>query len=333
MARQNIVDNYSKWVPGTRKGLYESYFLRGCAREKTLAFWIKYTVFCPAKRPGDAEGELWAIFFDGESGRNVAVKEVYPISQCTFGSDRFDVEVGDAALSDGVAAGRCMSGGNSISWDLSYPVVGRSSHFLPDWAYRAPFPKAKALSPYPDVTWTGSLVVNDEEVDVTGWKGSENHNWGVKHTDEYAWGQCNSFDGMEDTYAEMASARLKIGPIWTPYFTIFVLHYKGTDILFNSPSAIRKAHVEFPSRFEWKFRADNGRYSAEARLHASKETFAGLSYRNPPGGDHACLNSKIAACEIRLFEGGRLVDTLKTDHTAAFEVLTDETDHGVEILV
>ena len=131
----------------------------------------------------------------------------------------------------------------------------------------------------------------------------------------------------------MASARLKIGPFWTPYFTIFVLHYKGTDILFNSPSAIRKAHVEFPDRFDWRFRADNGRYGAEARLHAPKETFAGLSYRNPPGGNHACLNSKIAACEIRLFEAGRLVDTLKTDHTAAFEVLTDDTDHGVEILV
>ena len=40
--------------------------------------------------------------------------------------------------------------------------------------------------------------------------------------------------------------------------------------------------------------------------------FVGLTYFNPPGGSHTCLNSKIAACEITLERPGkapRLVDT------------------------
>jgi hypothetical protein len=64
-----------------------------------------------------------------------------------------------------------------------------------------------------------------------------------------------------------------------------------------------------------------------------KETFAGLRYRNPPGGEHACLNSKISSCEIRLLRDHREVDILRSTYTTAFELLTDDPDHGIAILI
>jgi len=208
-----------------------------------------------------------------------------------------------------------------------------SLHFLPEWAYRGRFPKAKGLSPCPDVTWEGSLKVNGREFDVTGWRGSQNHNWGTRHTDQYAWAQSNVFEGSPDTFMEMMSARLKIGPVWTPYISFLVLQHRGRRILFHSACSLFRARVRFPAPFEWHLFVDNGKEQARCRVAGRKETFAGLRYRNPPGGEHACLNSKISSSEIVLFRDGRQIETLKSNYNTAFEILTDETGHGVPMLV
>jgi hypothetical protein len=62
-----------------------------------------------------------------------------------------------------------------------------------------------------------------------------------------------------------------------------------------------------------------------------------LNYRNPPGGIKQCLNSKLAACELTLMHKRTgqtsVTETFTTRHRAAFEILTDDRDHGVPILV
>ena len=68
-----------------------------------------------------------------------------------------------------------------------------------------------------------------------------------------------------------------------------------------------------------------------ARLHAPKAAFVGLRYDDPPGGAKACLNTKIAACEVRLDVAGQPPTSLVTANRAAFEILTTRTDHGVAI--
>ena len=50
---------YVRHAPG---GHYESYFLRANHPERPLAFWIRYTIFSPKGRAGDAVGELHCIF-------------------------------------------------------------------------------------------------------------------------------------------------------------------------------------------------------------------------------------------------------------------------------
>ena len=82
------------------------------------------------------------------------------------------------------------------------------------------------------------LEVDGREIDVTGWRGSQNHNWGTKHTDRYAWAQCNVFEGAPDTYMEMMSARLKIGPVWTPRFPEEFRRYRGYDMMPYLPAEL-----------------------------------------------------------------------------------------------
>jgi hypothetical protein len=94
--------NCARYRVGQLAGHYESYFLRANHPARPQGFWIRYTIFSPDQRPEDAIGELWAVVFDGSTGRHVVVKTEAPINQCTFSNDRFHVRVGDAELRPGV---------------------------------------------------------------------------------------------------------------------------------------------------------------------------------------------------------------------------------------
>jgi len=56
----------------------------------------------------------------------------------------------------------------------------------------------------------------------------------------------------------------------------------------------------------------------------------GLNYYNPPGGNKYCLNTKIASCQLILKDKrtGK-EEILVTNRRAAFEILTDDRNHGV----
>src|SRR5688572_31180786 len=93
--------NHSRFQPAAEGGFYESYFQRANHPSRPLAFWIRYTVFSPRGRPDEARGELWAIYFDGETSRSTAVKESVPLSDCNFSPTQLDVHIGAATLTNG----------------------------------------------------------------------------------------------------------------------------------------------------------------------------------------------------------------------------------------
>jgi hypothetical protein len=62
--------NRTVYTPGQRAGHYESFYQRANHPSRPLAFWIRYTIFSPAADPSRTRGELWAVLFDGESGRH-----------------------------------------------------------------------------------------------------------------------------------------------------------------------------------------------------------------------------------------------------------------------
>jgi len=328
--------NLTRYQPGQKAGHYESFFQRANHPTRPIAFWIRYTIFSPNNHPEDAIGELWAIFFDGETGNHVAVKQEVPFHQCTFKPDAFSVKVGDASLEQGRLKGDAGSHGHNISWDLSYGGDEGPLFLLPLNLYTAKFPKAKSLVGLPMAVYNGSLSVNGKRIEIEDWVGSQNHNWGSRHTDLYAWGQVAGFDSHPDSFLEVASAKLRIGPFWTPWMSPIVLRHQGKEIKMNSLLQTVRAKSSF-KYFNWNFISETEEIRLEGEISAPKEAFIGLNYRNPPGGSKHCLNSKIATCELRIQHkqsgqwGGP--EVLFTKYRAAFEIFTDARDHGVEIRV
>jgi hypothetical protein len=60
---------------------------------------------------------------------------------------------------------------------------------LPLNLYEGKFPAAKSLVSLPLAHFNGSLSLNGETINIADWIGSQNHNWGRRHTDLYAWGK------------------------------------------------------------------------------------------------------------------------------------------------
>lgn len=332
VARQQA--NWTRYRPGQKAGHYESFFQRANHPSRPLAFWIRYTLFSPDGRPEEALGELWAVYFDGETGQHVAVRSEVPFARCAFGRSDFSVRVADASLGPAALKGSAASGASAISWDLRFAGESEPLFLLPRYAYRRRLPRAKALVGLPLAVYAGSLVVNDREIPIADWVGSQNHNWGSRHTDHYAWGQVAGFDGHPDSFLEVATARMRLGPLWTPPLTLLVLRHRGEEMALNG--LVQSARARGALRtFTWEFRSETAQVAVKGTITAPPEAFVGLSYRNPPGGEKHCLNTKLASCELELRRKGAsrvaATEVLLARQRAAFEILTDDRSHGVAI--
>lgn len=324
--------NSSRFTRDDPRGFYESYFQRANHSSRPLAFWIRYTVFCPKDRPDSASGELWAIYFDGEKERITAVKETAPISECSFSPTQLEARIGSATLTERGLQGLASSDSHCLAWTLEYGGEDRPLLLLPESSYERAFPKAKALVGTPNAKYVGTLTVDGEEVRIDGWKGSQNHNWGSRHTDRYAWGQVAGFDNAPDAFLECSTAQIKLGPLWSPRMTFAVLREEGNELALNGLLRAVRAFGRFEF-FVWEFDTQNPHGHLSGRIHAPASAFVGLSYLNPPGGRKTCLNTKLASAEITVQHRGRPPRTLRTKHRAAFEILTDRGDHGVPIVL
>jgi hypothetical protein len=330
--------NHARYPPGTTGGFYESYFQRANHPTRPLAFWIRYTIFCPKGRPHDAIGELWAVYFDGERQQHVVAKSEFTAGRFVFSREGLAARIGEAVLEPGGLAGAAESRGHRIHWDLSFSGTSKPAFLLPQRLYAGGFPKAKSLVGLPMARYDGTLVVDGTSVDVEGWLGSQNHNWGTRHTDRYAWGQVAGFDNAPDSFLEVATGQIRLGALWSPRITPLVLRHQGEEYALRSLwQATVRARGSFgeESRLKallrWEFASRGKGIEVEGRMSAPKEAFVGLRYYNPPGGEKWCLNSKIAACRLELRRAGRPPETLKTANRAAFEILTDDLAHGIEI--
>ena len=210
-----------------------------------------------------------------------------------------------------------------MGWDLSYTSTSPPLKLLHSNLYDTKLPKAKALVGSPLASFTGSISINTKQYSIENWIGSENHNWGSQHTNEYAWGQVAGFDNDPTAFLECATARIKIGPFKSPWMTTLVLRYDDKEIAINSILRAIKAKGKY-QLYHWEFETTDNEIRIKGVIKAEKEDFATLLYYNPPSGHSTCLNSKIASCNIQLFKREKLIREFTTTNKAAFEILSPE---------
>lgn len=308
---------------GTTTGHYESWFQRANHPSEPLAFWIRYTIFVPADER-QPMGELWFMLF--ERGEVTARKVELPLADCRFDRKTVDVRIGNSTLD----LQRCKGGFEDVRWTLDYDSPDPPILMLPEHLYGGGFPKAKLLVGSPMARYQGSLHIGEREVPVDDWVGSQNHNWGSRHTDRYAWGQVAGFDERPDVFFEAATAWLKFGPLWTPPLT--VASVRVGDQLVQRVGILQALRSKASQAgYAWSFRSQGGGVRIEATFEADPPDFVALRYLNPPGGHKACLNSKLARCRLEVESPQLGTVTAQTQHRAAFELLQDEAPPGMTL--
>jgi hypothetical protein len=324
--------NAVRLVAGDARGHYESFFQRANHPRRPLAFWIRYTLCSPVGRPADAFAELWAIYFDGEASIITAVKERRPLTECELLQGRLGIRVGPSSLEDGSLRGAARTDTHRIGWVLDYDAPEPPLLLLPPNLYEGGFPKAKSLVGAPLARFRGALDVDGRTIDVTDWVGSQNHNWGERHTDRYAWGQVAGFDDAPDAFLECASARVRVGPLLLPWMTVIVLRLGGREHRLNALWTAARASARIDD-LRYHFQSARGGLELEGELSAEADAFVGLAYDDPAGGKKVCLNTKLARCELRVRVPGEPERHLRTAHRAAFELLGDTQHPSIPLVL
>jgi hypothetical protein len=324
-----------RYRAGARRGHVESWFLKANDPRGRRAVWLKWTIWAGQRAPDRAVAEAWAIAF-GTAHGHVATKTSVPFDRGSFDGEGLGVDIDGCVLSGGAARGRVESGGRSVAYDLTIaPLEGPLAHFPAEWMYSGPLPSQKIVSPVPHGLVSGEVRVGGEATGerwtLDGWPGMVGHNWGRGHSESYAWGHCNAWDGEDDVVVEGLSARVRVGPLLTPTTTLVCVRHHGVRYdLTGLASLVRNEGAISPRR--WTLHARGPRIDVEGELWADTEDFVGLFYPNPDGTMCHCLNSKLAHARVTLCIAGRAPRELRSTR-AALEIGTRDPNHGVRMVV
>ena len=311
-------------------GHYESFYLKASHPVDPVSIWIRYTVH---KRPGAAPlGSLWFTLFDSREDGPWAVKATTGEVGAAPGEY---VHVGDARFEPGRVLGSAAADvgpdRREAAWDLSFDSPEASFHHLPrDFMYRAPLPRTKLLSPYPDARFEGSVRAGDRSVDITEWRGMIGHNWGAQHAERWIWLQGAGFEGHDEAWIDAALGRIRVGPWTTPWVANGVLSLDGVRHRLGGLGATRRTEVsERPDGAT--FALPGREITVQGQVGADRKDFVGWVYADPDGSEHNTVNCSIANLVLTVSRPAQPPLTLQLASGAVYELGMRETDHGMAI--
>lgn len=308
-----------------RAPFYESRFLRANAADGRRAVWLRETLLLPTV--GQPSADVWVMVFDPAGHR--AVKQSFPIEAAEFADEEWTARLAGTELDDSHARGSLPDGSR---WDLSITPGGQPGvRVLSDRSYQARFPTAKTQVRHPLARFDGLVQTSDRDLDVNGWVGSVNHNWGSRHTPAYAYGQICGFDESPQSTLEIVTARAGVGPVLLPGVTLFVFRHAGLEFAVRTFLGSMQTHGRYRP-FTWTFGARVGEQMIEGEITTRPADVIGLTYPDTHGGVKHCYNSALAHCRIQI-AGKAFQRAELTSDRAMFEILTDDPVAGVPLLV
>jgi hypothetical protein len=312
-----------------KSGHYESLYLKLNPPGGGKGAWIRHTVH---KRPGEQPTcALWFVLFDAEAAGPRATKRQFGADELSAAPGSY-IQVADATLRDGRAIGRVETPALDARWDLTFSDAHEPFHHLPrDFLYRAPLPKTKFLSPYPDAVFNGGIELDGERIDVEDWRGMIGHNWGAEHAERWVWVQGSGFEGHSpEDYFDMAVGRIKVGGATTPWVGNGMLFLDGQAHRLGGFGHIPSTRVtEEPSGASFELKGKGVQLSGTVRAPA--KDFVAWIYADPIGPEHNTLNCSISDLELQVEIDGRPAETLRVAGAAAYEFGTRDKDHGIPV--
>jgi hypothetical protein len=324
-----------------RPGHYEVYYLTVTDPATGVGLWIRYTMVAPLKTTGDpATCALWLLAMDPrpQSRGTIGRKATFGIEQLRSQTDRFELEIGDATLTDRGMAGRF----EDVSWELSWePTLGHYEH-VHAALRRTGIAQTVLVLPHGDVAVRGSVELPGERLTLGDAPGGQAHLWGSKHARRWAWIHCNDFENLDGTPARgemidgvsvfVSRGGREVGPN-----TPVVGRIMGQDFTSTSPWRVVRNKSTF-ALTGWRFEAIDGRRKLIGEVDADRDLLAGVTYHDPDGELAYCYNSEAASMRVHVYERARRVggwahvQTLTAPGRAHFEYAQRTPIAGLDLL-
>jgi hypothetical protein len=311
-----------------RAGHYESFYIKACRPGGGRGIWIRHTVH---KRPGAApKGSIWFTSFDAEAAGPRATK-------LTVDADRLSspqgswIRVADAEIGPGRASGSIETDELAATWELAFEGSAEPCRYLPaDWLYEAKIPRTKFEAPYPDARFRGHLQIDGEMIEIDGWPGMIGHNWGSEHAERWVWLEGTGFEGVDETYFDAGAARVKVGPMRTPWIGAGMLMLDGEAHRLGGLGRIRSSKIsETSTHCEFVLPGDG--LEVRGWIAAPAKDFVAWVYADPEGPEHNVVNCSIADLELMIERKGQPTRRLSLAGGGAYEFGMRETDHGIPL--
>lgn len=296
---------------------YESYFLKACHPAGGLAVWIRYTVHKPPNEP--PKGFTWFTLFDAAAG--VLASKAGPATPDTPSGAY--IRIGESLLSPHQALGAAASPHLDARWELRLDGDAPPVWHLPRWAYGAPLPRTKLLSPHPRISLSGLVRAGERTLELDGWPGTVGHNWGSEHARRTIWIHGTNFPGHEDSWLDLALARVNVGPFTTPWVANGELCLDGRRHRLGGIERVRSTEVEEQvESCRFSLRGDELRVSGE--VGAARQNFVAWLYAQPEGGERQTINCSIADLRLDVAPPQAGTLTLELNGGAAYELQMEE---------
>ena len=311
-----------------KAGHYESFYIKTCRPGGGQGIWIRHTVH---KRPGEEpNASIWFTLFDAESPGPRATKVTVPSADLSSPGGSW-IRVADAEIGPGHAEGSIETAALSASWELTFDGSAKPCRYLPaDWLYDARVPRTKFEAPYPDARFSGTMRVNGDKLDVSAWPGMVGHNWGTEHAERWVWLEGTGFDGAGETYFDAGAARIKLGPVRSPWIAAGMLLLDGEAHRLGGFGRIRSSKISETST-TCEFVLPGEDLEVRGWIAAPAKDFVGWVYADPKGPEHNVVNCSIADLELMIERKGQSPRRLSLAGGGAYEFGMRETDHGIPI--
>jgi hypothetical protein len=291
------------------KALYESHYLTATDPAGGRALWLRHTA---VKRPGEpALPTVWATWFErsGARPRGLRATAAEPLSNAEGAWARSRL----GELSPGGASGAIEGASWSLAWEAPIAEVP----YLPArWMYDRAIPRSNGAALIPSATVHGTVALDGEEpVSVDGWDLMVGHNWGSEHAYHWTWVHAGGLEDDRSGWFDLALARVKIGPMLTPWAAGGAVHLKHRTFRTSPRSRVRR-EVEGESTILVVPLA--GGATLELRVTAADKDTVSWDYASPRGPGRTVRNCSIADGSLAL-RADRSEQVLEIDGRVAVE--------------
>lgn len=305
--------------PAVRRsaGHYESFYLKACHPAGGLGVWIRYTVH---KRPGaPAKGFVWFTLFDDARGVVASKAE----QRDPRADDDHYICMGDAVFAPGRVVGEALSDQLDATWELRFDGTEPPVWHLPRWAYEAPFPRTKLLTPHPQASFNGWVRAGERSIELRGWPGTIGHNWGAEHAERAIWLHGANFEGHADSWFDVALGQVSVGPVTTPWIANGELSLDGRRHRLGGPKRLLRTRVDEGVE-RCRFRLGGDGITVDGTVGAPRQNFVGWIYAQPTGDERQTINCSIADLHLEVNRTGAPPVGLEVKGGAAYELQMKE---------